>query len=272
MSNRHFFEIDIRARKSFINKSHHHDFLEIYCLSQGSCNYFIDNRIYSLIPHDILFIQNGAIHNAVYPPDKPHKRILISFSEDYIAPSLREDAAKIFKRHFYRPPDCDFTEDIFKKLYSEYIDGGNISQALICCYLTELFAHIARNAPSDAENDILNKSNDSVNIAVSDAARFITENYSQNITLAMLADMAGYSESYFSRLFKTSTGFGYKDFIQTVRLKAAKELLSEGNDSVCGIAFKCGFSDSNYFSSVFKRSVGMSPLKYRKVHHDFSDN
>ena len=118
----------------------------------------------------------------------------------------------------------------------------------------------------------MNKSNDSVNIAVSDAARFITENYSQNITLAMLADMAGYSESYFSRLFKTSTGFGYKDFIQTVRLKTAKELLSKGNDSVCGIAFKCGFSDSNYFSSVFKRSVGMSPLKYRKVHHDFSNN
>ena len=263
MNSKNFFEMDIRTRKSFVNKNHYHDFLEIYYMAQGSCNYFIDNKIYTVMPHDIIFVQSGAIHKTVYRDANPHKRILISFSDNYIAPPLKEKVHEIFKNSFYRPSDSRFIEDIFKKLYAEYINGSDISRELIFCYMTELFAHILRNASCNGENNIFE-----TNTVISGITKYITENYPQNITLSLLADMAGYNEDYFSKLFKASTGFGYKEFIQTVRIKAAKEMLAHGKDSVCTIAFKCGFSDSNYFSSVFKKITGLPPLKYRKIQHD----
>lgn len=261
MNSGNFFEIDIRTRKSFVNRNHYHDFSEIYYMAQGSCNYFIDNKIYSVMPHDIVFVQSGTIHKTVYRDGNPHKRILIGFSDDYIAPPLREKVNEIFRNRFYRPSDSYFIEDIFKKLYTEYINGSDISHELIFCYMTELFAYIARNVSSDGESNNITETN----TAISEITKYIAENYPQNITLSLLADMAGYSEDYFSKLFKASTGFGYKEFIKTVRIKAAKEMLAQSRDSVCKIAFRCGFSDSNYFSSVFKKITGLPPLKYRKI-------
>lgn len=48
------------------------------------------------------------------------------------------------------------------------------------------------------------------------------------------------------------------------RLNIAKQLLLESDFSITEIAYRCGFSDASYFSKVFRSSVGVSPLEYRK--------
>jgi AraC-like DNA-binding protein len=72
------------------------------------------------------------------------------------------------------------------------------------------------------------------------------------------------SSTYFSKKFKKVTGFGFKEYVNNIRLKEASNLLLETKYSITNIALKCGFTDSNYFGDFFKKMKGVSPNKYRK--------
>ncbi len=237
---------------------HYHDNFEIYYLESGICNYFLDNKIYKLSDGDIIFIPRGVIHKTVYPKNE-HNRILINFTKDYINPVLAADLQYAFSKRVYRSPNAEKIKGILDKIYDEYTLASKLSNELIRCYMTELFAYIIRN-PS-LKGSI--SDNGSGSAIIEDATEYISKNFKEDISLGKLAQRAGYCESYFSKLFKSKTGFGCKEYILTVRIRAAKMLLASTRLSVSDIAYKCGFGDSNYFSTIFKKTEGMSPLKYR---------
>ncbi len=87
-------------------------------------------------------------------------------------------------------------------------------------------------------------------------------NYQKPITLAELAEKAGYSKSRFSHLFSEITGTTPKQYLNNVRLQVSCELLSTGL-TVAEIADRCGFNDPLYYSRIFKKKYGLSPTGYR---------
>lgn len=101
------------------------------------------------------------------------------------------------------------------------------------------------------------------NASIMDAVRFIRANPAEDISLEQLAERAQMSNSYFSRLFKHVVGERFKDYLINSRLEHAKQLLSHTSDKVYEIADSVGFRDHHYFSDVFKRKVGVTPLEYR---------
>ena len=75
----------------------------------------------------------------------------------------------------------------------------------------------------------------------------------------------GFDKDYFRRCFKDATGKTPNQHLTDLRINRAKQLLSDNKMfSVASIAENCGFSDSLYFSTCFKKHVGVSPLNYRK--------
>jgi len=72
------------------------------------------------------------------------------------------------------------------------------------------------------------------------------------------------SRSYLSHEFKKNTGKSFNEFVTDIRLRDAKLMLRNSRLSVTEIAFSVGYSDSNYFSAVFRKKIGMSPREYRK--------
>lgn len=79
-----------------------------------------------------------------------------------------------------------------------------------------------------------------------------------------LAKKLNYSESYLRAVFNRAGSTSLKAKINQIRLEKAKRFLKYSNESVTQIAFSLGFSDSNYFSTYFKKHTGFSPLTYRK--------
>ncbi|MDE6659385.1 MAG: helix-turn-helix transcriptional regulator, partial [Eubacterium sp.] len=71
--------------------------------------------------------------------------------------------------------------------------------------------------------------------------------------------------SFFSKVFKETTGFSPYDYLLSVRLDKAKELLQKTDDSIQNIAFKTGFNSTSNFIYFFKKEMGISPLKFRKI-------
>ena len=78
------------------------------------------------------------------------------------------------------------------------------------------------------------------------------------------AEEMGYSDAYFSKLFKQYFNQNFTAYLTEYRIKKAKELLGNTNNSIKDISRMVGYTDSNYFAKIFKRIVGEIPSKYRE--------
>lgn len=85
-----------------------------------------------------------------------------------------------------------------------------------------------------------------------------------DLLVETIAADAGLSESYLCTVFKQACGVTVKDHLTRVRLERAKELLRDTADKLQAVALQVGFRDANYFSTVFKREVGITPREYRE--------
>lgn len=93
---------------------------------------------------------------------------------------------------------------------------------------------------------------------------YIQTNASTDLTVESLCQTFSCSRSYFSHTFKKQVGKSFREYLTDIRLEQAKRLLELSNLNVTEISDSVGFQDSNYFSVVFKKSMGLSPLAYRK--------
>ena len=94
--------------------------------------------------------------------------------------------------------------------------------------------------------------------------QYIETHYYEKITLDQLAEMVYLSPAYLSRIFKKETGTTFNDYLIQVRIGKAKNLLHHKDLRVTDIAEAVGFDDQSYFTKVFRRIVGVTPLKYRQ--------
>lgn len=94
--------------------------------------------------------------------------------------------------------------------------------------------------------------------------KYFSVHYQENISLDEIIESVGMSKSHFIRLFRQYTDHTPMDYLNLYRIEKAKALLFQSDLSVKEISFKMGFNDEFYFSRLFKKHVGISPLNYRK--------
>ena len=96
-------------------------------------------------------------------------------------------------------------------------------------------------------------------------AEFTEQHFNDpDLNLTVIAEELSYHPKYISHLFKEKMGISYSEYLRAVRLKYATTLFDHGIDSVKNVALLSGFSDPLYFSSVFKKCIGVSPKKYKE--------
>jgi len=95
----------------------------------------------------------------------------------------------------------------------------------------------------------------------------ILSSHTERVRLSTVAATVGLSPWQFSRSFYASAGMPFSSYLQRVRLDSAMRLMSESNRPLCDIALACGFGDQSHFSRSFSRTMGITPLKWRRLHH-----
>ncbi len=135
----------------------------------------------------------------------------------------------------------------------ENIDNLKILIKPLCHMLSLLQITYTSNLITDSKN----KTFDSI-------LAYIQRNIMQDISLKNIAGACSCSESTVSHLFKEYTNQSVKKYINNIRIKEAEKMLITTDLSISTIAAYCGFSDTNYFSSCFKKYFNMSPTQYRK--------
>lgn len=96
------------------------------------------------------------------------------------------------------------------------------------------------------------------------AQRFMEEKYNEDLPVEEIASEFAVSVRNFIRRFKKATGNTPGQYIQRVRIEAAKKSLENNEDSVQNIVFDIGYDDISTFRKLFKRYTGLSPVDYRK--------
>ena len=93
---------------------------------------------------------------------------------------------------------------------------------------------------------------------------YISEHAAEKLTVADLAALSGFSESYFMSLFRENVGMSCVNYINHCRVQNAAHELEETDHAVMDIAMDNGFSNISYFNLQFKRAFGMTPREFRK--------
>lgn len=99
---------------------------------------------------------------------------------------------------------------------------------------------------------------------IKEAIIYMKDNYSRDVTVELVANELFISPSYLMHLFKAEVGKTFNDCLIDIRIEKAKELLRNSNYKIYEVCEFVGYSDSKYFSQIFKKVVGMSPSEYIK--------
>jgi two-component system, response regulator YesN len=110
---------------------------------------------------------------------------------------------------------------------------------------------------------VLEDKKDKYSRIFSSMREFIEGHYAEQITLDQMAGMAGISAGYFSKLFREYTGHSFIEFLNSIRIRAAKQMIQSGM-KIQQVAENTGFSDYSYFSRVFRASEGVSPREFQQ--------
>lgn len=101
---------------------------------------------------------------------------------------------------------------------------------------------------------------------VTDAIKYVQAHYREPITAEKLAGRYDCSTSYLSRLFRNQIGLGPIEYLIHERVHRAKQLLLKSDARIQDVASKVGYADVYYFSRLFKKHTGRSPLQFRAEH------
>ncbi len=235
-------------------RKHCHTHFEIYYITKGNCCYFIENKVYHLMPGDIILIPSGVMHNTQYQ-NTVYSRMLISCSEHYIPKIVKTHLDSLL--HLYRNPNiAKEISEIFKKIEAEHASKDDLSDDMFQSYTCILFSLLIRNPnlcePQEDRHYI------------ESALDYLQNNFTSEITLPDMSKRYFVSPEHFSRVFKQKTGFNFSEYLNILRLQKAEQMLKQLNTaSMTEIATACGFNDSNYFSLKFKKYFGISPKKFQ---------
>ncbi|MBB2184317.1 helix-turn-helix transcriptional regulator [Lachnospiraceae bacterium MD1] len=142
--------------------------------------------------------------------------------------------------------------------YSSYVEdfmalkGDKIIEFAFQCFIY-ISSYVKSQSSIDYSNHIVQATKE-----------YLEAHYTDDISLEDAAMQVNMSPQYFSKLIKKTTGFNFIDWLSTLRVKKAKELLTNSNLTVKEVCFMVGYKDPNYFSRIFKKRIGITPSEYIK--------
>jgi len=214
----------------------------ISLVSRGGGSFVINGAVYPFSVGDVVFAFRGE---EIYTESEGCEFMYIQFE------GARAD--ELFLRFDIRPGNRIFCAyDGLLPLWKESLSRAN-GQTTDLVAESMLLYTFSRLTPASTEKDGL----------LYQLLGQIEKKFNDpELTLGRIAEELAYNPKYVSHLFKEGMGIGFTEYLRIMRIRYAVSLFDHGLDSVRNVALLSGFSDPLYFSTVFKREVGVSPREY----------
>ena len=253
---------------------HWHSYGEILLVGPGSVNiYKVGQNTYHLAENDIVLAWPMEMH-AIVDADRD-KSLIIQFSNAFINSLF--DLRRIM--HFYRnlhvirvsahPQLAARLKAITDNMKSVFFSDRQ-DREIRCCMLLMDFMLVLDEQRDELAPELRATDHCSYSDDVMRRMIMVTDYIKNNLTAddlsqRAMAEKAGISRDYFSRIFKTVTGMNYSRWLNMIRLERASELLAQGGRTLTEVAMLSGFQSIPSFNRVFREEKGMSPGEYRAL-------
>ena len=177
-------------------------------------------------------------------------------------------------------PDVELiTEKIITDENGIYTSGGAYSFLNMIIYLVEKYCgrHVAIfcsklfeieiDRYSQLQFAIFNGQKEHTDDLVRQAQQFIEKHYTEKLTVDELAEKFSISRRNFERRFKKACGNSPIEYIQRVKIEAAKKSLESTRENINEVMYAVGYSDSKSFRANFKKNTGLSPIEYKQKYN-----
>jgi two-component system response regulator YesN len=150
-----------------------------------------------------------------------------------------------------------------RRILFGYTDAGTLREAVSS---TEAARRITHSILERAINFRDTVSTPAFSDSIREAREYIHAHYrDQGLSLNAVAAAVNVSPNHFSTIFARETGENFITYVTRIRLEQAKSLLKTTKLRTADVAYEAGYSDSHYFSYVFKKNVGLSPREFRAI-------
>ncbi len=174
--------------------------------------------------------------------------------EEYAAEQIRHGVLKLATKMM------DMAKEINQKAYETFQREDEIKKLLLAYTKTEIRATLLKFGELICDRK---KKEGISNYTINRTLEYIRTHYKEGITLEKTAEVMNITPEYLSMLFKREMGMNFSVFLKEFRISHAKRLLKGTDLKIYEVAQECGYSNSNYFTKVFKEITGISPAEYR---------
>lgn len=262
-------KLNVRRWDIVDDDMHGHEFFELCYVLNGTATHQMGAQTFHVTRGDYFIIGLDSFHcyrevrdfeviNCLFAPEYvshalfncPSLSMLLSAGMQLPGMPVMDPADRIYH------DESNHVRRLIQEMESEYRAHRIGYLEMIRCYLIEILLHAIR-AP------IIENGVSRYHPAVAAMAQQLGEHFTKPLALTQLSAKLGYTPQYLCNLFHKETGMTPGAYLQKLRAEKSCHLLAESKMTVSAIAQEMGYSDTRYFSAMFRSHIGLSPREFR---------
>ena len=236
---------------------HTHNHTELFFIVSGKGQFLIQDQVYPVDVNNLVIINPNVPHTEVSLNAQPLEYIVLGISGIDLATNENSNGQFCILDHFESADISSCFRNILREIELKKASYEDICQA----YMEILIIRLMRNTDLSVQPESHIMSSNRQCAAV---RRYIDLHFKEPLTLEQLSAEAHMNKYYLSHAFKREYGVSPINYLISRRIDERMYLLSETDLSMSQIAQLLGFSSLSYFSQVFRRVYGSSPMEFRQ--------
>ncbi|MBS5585497.1 MAG: helix-turn-helix transcriptional regulator [Clostridiales bacterium] len=265
---------------------HFHDYTQIWYITRGCCEHWVDGRKYSLLRGECFLMPPGITHLTILHPDSSiiccevalealfpndnealpktnvYEQVL---SLSFLFLFMRE--ARELRTQFRMSPHAELRmEALMREMLHEYTHEFLYFEENLYLLIQMLILLLVREYTAFPKVSEMMKEYEKYKSMVEIGISYMHEHYAEPLTLKQVSQVSMMSRTYFCQIFKMITQKTFKEYLIELRIHQAVERIHNTQEPITDISQAVGFSDSAHFSRTFKKIMGLAPREYRALH------
>ena len=257
----------------FTSPFHFHDSYELIHIVKSFGKLYAGNRIVNFNAGDIYLFGPGFKHcfyndKSFISSGETAQATVIFFKESFLG------------EHFFQKPELSKIKyllnqsasgikvnkpsHVLHSIFKQITRKKGMKTLILLITLLDLLSTQKKNKLSRIVTDQIAISKSYDLDRMESVFKYVLENFKEDINIKTASSLACFSESAFCRYFKRRTEKTFSQFVNSIRITHATQLLTESDWSIANICFECGYKNISYFNREFKTALGLTPFDYRK--------
>lgn len=214
-----------------------------------------------------------STHGTSSVNDSAYERILVKITEDKykeIQQIFGEEKVEILfgqRIHYFNEETTELMMELFLEMEKEYHNRSAYTKVILTSIFTRIIATMLRDGNYHVQCDGMKNTN---NAYVNKAIQYTVNHFAQSPSIEKVAQHVSLSTSYFLHLFKEETGMTYGQYLTTIKLEHARNLLIKSNCNMEEIALMSGFDNGNYLATIRYCGVDYKDINPELLREDVS--